>query len=223
MFDRVLATVAPALLNPFYLLLEAFTKAPPKAPAQSVTGSPAAQTALGRQYGEGILSYSRLAQLRTFLQGRAGESTEDLQLKWEWDSDSGSAASAGKGVAGDLAKPMRGAKDETLLLVRGSRADGNSGELLTFGFYSARGAEDEASIEDICPTDDEVCVAAVFEVAPVQDAFPGILGRPGWGIREANGNSLLQFGGPEAGASLKIDISTARATFTHRVPTAGEG
>ncbi|KAL8284543.1 hypothetical protein RB600_009109 [Gaeumannomyces tritici] len=220
MFDRVLATVAPALLNPFYLLLEAFTKAPPKAPAQSVTGSPAVQTALGRQYGEGILSYSRLAQLRTFLQGRAGESTEDLQLKWEWDS--GSAASAGEGVAGDLVKSMRGTEDETLLLVRGSRADGSSGELLTFGFYSARGAEDEASIEDICPTDDEVCVAAVFEVAPVQDAFPGILGRPGWGIREANGNSLLQFGGPEAGASLKIDLSTARATFTHKVPAAGE-
>ncbi|EJT73761.1 hypothetical protein GGTG_07617 [Gaeumannomyces tritici R3-111a-1] len=220
MFDRVLATVAPALLNPFHLLLEAFTKAPPKTPAQSMTGTPAAQTALGRQSGDGILSYSRLAQLRTSLQGRAGESTEDLQLKWEWDS--GSAASAGEGVAGDLVKSMRGTEDETLLLVRGSRADGSSGELFTFGFYSARGAEDEASIEDICPTDDEVCVAAVFEVAPVQDAFPGILGRPGWGIREANGNSLLQFGGPEAGASLKIDLSTARATFTHKVPAAGE-
>ncbi|KAL8393764.1 hypothetical protein RB595_003492 [Gaeumannomyces hyphopodioides] len=220
MFDRVLATVAPALLNPFHLLLEAFTKAPPNAPAQSEAGASAAQTALDRQTGEGIFSCGRLAQLRTFLQGRAGESIEDLQLKWEWDS--GSVTSGSEGVAGDLSKFMHSAKEETFLLVRGSQVDGSSGESFTFGFYSARGAEDEASIEDICPTDNDVSVAAVFQLTPVQDAFPGILGRPAWGIREAKGNSVLQFGDLEAGASLKIDLSTERATFTHKVPVVGE-
>ncbi|KLU88270.1 hypothetical protein MAPG_07257 [Magnaporthiopsis poae ATCC 64411] len=221
-FDRVLATAAPALMNPFHHLLEVFTAAfnPDVEPETAV---PVAQIALAQQSREGILTYDRLAQLRTFLQAQAGEPVENLKLKWVWDGSSSSrAVSADGDVAATLAKTMDSAISETFLLVTGSSTDVGPDKTFTFGFYSPYGVQDKPGMGDHFPTDDGVSVAAIFELAPVQSAFSGVLGKPAWTVCGEKDSEVLQFGNPEAGASLQIDLSIGQATFTHKVPAAGE-
>jgi len=73
---------------------------------------------------------------------------------------------------------MDSAVGKTFLLVTGSSTDLDQNETFEFGFYSACGARNKLRMEDSCLTDDGVSVPAIFELAPVQGAFQGVLGKP---------------------------------------------
>lgn len=216
MFDRVFAKVAPALFAPVEQLLELFIKEP----TQQRNPPPAG--ALDSRPKDGLLSRRRLAQLRTLLLANACELIEDLKLGFGW----GRAAVAGDKTTAALIGALRAEVEDFrqgLLLIQGRAA--NMEKPYIFGIYSCCLATDEHGIQHPSPTGNDLVPALLFQLGPVQDGFPGVLGRPAWVTEGEVGVEavMLRFGDPRAGASLCLDLAAERATFRHNVFPTAEG
>lgn len=229
MFDRVLSKVAPALLRPYILFLgellgNGFSnfKVPTKAMSKR---APFFSKAFPE---DRILSISRLAQIRTIAFGMVCMCPEDFALigvnfrpELQGYGDVNAAKKA-------LVERLRGSQRATTILLRGKAklsswsAEGKGkqeDEEFIFGLHTHRSAaEDMISMEDPFPTTEDVKIATLFQLSPIQDAFAGVPGKPGWQL--LGGGDGVVFGHPSAGASLSLDLVLGRATF--RQTTGGD-
>ncbi|KAK5661851.1 hypothetical protein OQA88_9955 [Cercophora sp. LCS_1] len=147
---------------------------------------------------EGLLDLGRASQLATFLAG----SVDLGEIKRVWTQTPGEKRPVGD-VLGETA-------EEAVLVVSG--VDG-SGTEVVFGVFTPHPRMDRDSIQtDQVPNVGGLERCCIFQLAPRQDVFRGVVGRPGW--RTAGGEITF---GRETGVALAFKEDGQVAELTHRV------
>ncbi|KAI5856791.1 hypothetical protein GGS23DRAFT_617685 [Durotheca rogersii] len=232
-FARALDVAAPHLFDPLYrLLARAFLGrgAPvdvleaPARPARSPGGA-----------GSGALDLPLQSQLLTFLAPCVDAASLRRVARY--------AASPGSVTPAGFAETLHTEVPDAAIAVfagrirsaspasGGGSAEASEGKPCVFGLYSPAPKADGSGIED--PADIDANNAglrpcALFQLAPVQDVFPGVVGAEGWrvvGADEKGGGNLV-FGDPgdeKGGIVLTLREGLSRGEIRHRGKGAEDG
>ncbi|KAK0709924.1 hypothetical protein B0T26DRAFT_679275 [Lasiosphaeria miniovina] len=208
MFDHGLKNVAPYLFDPLYHIISTvfMGKRGPgisyllDAPSPLPSGTP--------------LTMVLLSQLTTFLGGSADFASFRRTLHYSASDDLPKTAS-------ELIKAMEAISEEAVMMLS-ARSEG-SGETYVFGVFSYKPQQDVGSIQtNVIPSyvGQERC--AIFQLAPVQDIFRGVVGKPGWTV---TGSDTVVFGQPGGGGVvLMLEDGLRSVDIAHQVPiTEGDG
>ncbi|PLB36920.1 uncharacterized protein BDW47DRAFT_132517 [Aspergillus candidus] len=113
-----------------------------------------------------------------------------------------------------LERMIRGEPRQGVFLVSGT--DPSTGDRVVFGVFVLDPVEDGRAITPAQePYGDEPVEKStlLFQLSPVVRRFDGILGRPGWSVRDGD----LVFGEPGHGAALVLDECLSMGVFTQDV------
>ncbi|KAJ5583985.1 uncharacterized protein N7459_003785 [Penicillium hispanicum] len=198
MFNYGLRNVVPYLLDPFYHLLsmalledtgEYFLMTPTDPP-----------TTVG-----GILGLPHMSQLSTFLIGCIDF---DALRRMEHYSGLDLPTPAG------LVSAIESVPDEAIVVLSGSTATGKN---FIFGVFSPKPLADRTSVQSLDPNHLGLEPCSIFQLAPTQDIFRGVAGRPGW-ILDDEGVVFGQSGG----VRMALRDGLSRIEITHEVSKGDE-
>ena len=207
MFDHGLKNVAPYLLDPLYHIISTIFMEK-RGPGISYLLDPLSLLPNGTP-----LTMPLLSQLTTYLGGSLDFGSLRRTLHYSTADDLPKTSS-------ELITAMEAIPEEAVLVF--SAQSRENGTTYVFGVFSYKPRQDGSSIQtNVIPSyvGQERC--AIFQLAPVQDVFRGVVGRPGWTVTDSDTVVFGQLG--NGGVVLELKDGLRAAEITHRIPIAKSG
>ena len=214
MFDHALKNIAPYLLDPLYHIISTIflDKRGPgisyffDAPSPLPSGTP--------------LTMPLLSQLATFLGGSIDFASFRRTLHYS-ATDTYNLPK----TSSELIGAIEAIPEEAMLVfsAQSPKEEENDGRAYVFGVFSYKPKQDGASIQtNVIPSfvGQERCV--IFQLAPVQDVFRGVVGKPGWTVTDRDTVLFGQLGG-DGGVVLELKDGLRAVDITHQIEVAKSG
>ncbi|OKL57149.1 hypothetical protein UA08_07633 [Talaromyces atroroseus] len=198
MFDHSLKTIAPYLFDPLYHMI---TLAFLDKEGFFLTGCESGNTIEGS-----ILTVPLMSQLSTFLAGCAY--IPDFCRCQHYSKKVRPTPTA-------FVRALEDVPDEAFMFLSGKSS--TTGETFVFGVFSPKPKLDGASIQtSIVPGQVGLEPCSIFQLAPIQDVFRGVTGKPGWIVGNNDDTVIFgQIGGDGVVMALKDGLRCVE--ITHRV------
>lgn len=115
----------------------------------------------------------------------------------------------------EFVSAMEAVPNEGIVVLSGTEA--TTGETFIFGVFSPKPKLDGSSVQtSVAPGWVGLEPCSIFQLAPVQDIFRGVTGKPGWTV-ETDAVIFGQKQGGGSGVVMGLKDSLRRAEITHRV------
>lgn len=192
-FNRALKEITPYLFDPLYDMLEiAFLERE----SSYLTGyDPPGM------FGD-ILTLPLMSQLSTFLVGCA-EFSDFMRLQHY------PATASSRPTSTAVMEAVEKAPDKAVIILSGTT---KSGDIHTFGVFSPKPRVDGASIQtNVIPDVVGLEPCSIFQLAPTQDVFRGVPGKPGWTVD----SDTITFG--QGGMVMTLKDGLRHAEIKHSV------
>lgn len=203
MLDHGLRDVAPYLFDPLYHMLELTFL---NKEGALVTGHELDSTTIFEN-SSGILTLPLISQLSTFLAGCAYFPDFCRVQRYE--------TATNRPEPTEFVRAIKQVPDEAVVLFSGRET--TTGDTFIFGVFSPKPKIEGANIQtSIVPNHVGLEPCSIFQLAPVQDIFRGIAGKPGWTVVDSNDTVIF---GQDCGGGVVMALKDGlrRVEITHRV------
>ncbi|KAK3315621.1 hypothetical protein B0H66DRAFT_347672 [Apodospora peruviana] len=208
MFDHGLKNVAPYLLDPLYNIICIIFMPHKRSPGISYLLDAPSLLPSGTP-----LTMPLLSQLTTFLGASFDFASFRRTLHYSASSDDKTTSSE------QLIRAMETIPESAVLVFSAHESEEeNDGRTeYIFGVFSYKPKQDGSSIQINSSVDQERC--AIFQLAPVQGVFRGVVGKPGWTLTDSNTAVFGKLGSNNGGGGvvLKLKDGLRAADITHEV------